>query len=128
MMTPATADLPRSIWHWHEHPRLVAWVSTPTGKVVLWLIATGLMPRRVALTVAPLVALVLIWPERRREILSVGSLWVAYRLLDVPVSKGTVGGLSFSFTSGISLIRSFKVLISFWFSTNRANSSLLFLS
>lgn len=104
MMTQATADPPRSIWHWHEHPRLVAWVSTPTGKVVLWLVATGLMPRRVALTVAPLVALVLIWPERRREILSVGSLWVAYRLLDLPLSKGTVGGIVLGMAAILGLV------------------------
>ena len=41
MMTQTTADPPRSIWQWHEHPQLVAWVSTPIGKLVLWLVATG---------------------------------------------------------------------------------------
>jgi len=61
------------------------------GKLVLWLVASGLMPWRVALTVAPLTALVLIRPAWRREILSLGSLWVAYRLVKLPSSMGTIG-------------------------------------
>lgn len=90
-MTRAIAARARPVWHWHEQPRLVSWAATSLGRVAVWLAATAIMPRRMALTVAPLFLLVLIWPERRRMILSLGSLWVAHRLLRLPWSVDTVG-------------------------------------
>lgn len=98
------ATISRSVWHWHEHPWLVAQALNPVGKVVLWMIATVLMPRWMAQTVAPLVVLVLIWPERRREILSLGSLWVAYRFLKVPWSADTAGWIVFGVVVLLGLV------------------------
>ena len=80
------------VWQWHEQPRLVALASTPLGKLLMWLAAVALIPDRERLIVAPLLALVLIRPGRRREILSLGSLWVAVRLVGLPWATGTTGG------------------------------------
>lgn len=94
----------RQVWQWHEHPWLVARVATPAGKLIVWLAALGLMPQRVAITVAPLVALVLIWPQRRREILSLGSLWVAYRFVGLPWSMDKLGWIMTGLAAALALV------------------------
>lgn len=66
----------------HEHPRLIAFAATVPGRVLVWLVATLLLaPSNSLYTISPLLALVLIAPQWRTQILSFGSIWVLGGLL-----------------------------------------------
>jgi len=74
----------RRVIDWHEHPRLIAWATTPSGRLVVWVAAAVLLQTRsrmTALLVLPLLALALMFPARRIELLALGALGAAYRLL-----------------------------------------------
>jgi hypothetical protein len=71
-----------SIRQLHEHPQLIAFAATTGGRILLWAAATLLLaPSRTVYLVSPLLALILIAPQWRVQILSVGSIFAFYRLL-----------------------------------------------
>ncbi len=71
----------RQILDWHEHPGLIGWAATPTGRLALWAAAAVLLPSRFRLLVLPLLALALVFPARRVDLLALGALATAYRFL-----------------------------------------------
>ena len=77
----------RRVLDWHEQPGLVAWVSTPVGRIALWAAAALLLPSRFRLLVLPVLALAWVFPARRIDFLALGSLFVAYRFLPDDAKK-----------------------------------------
>jgi hypothetical protein len=66
----------------HEHPQLIAVAATRRGRALVWFTATLLLlPNSMVYSISPLLALVLMAPHWRAQILSVGSVWVLHRLL-----------------------------------------------
>jgi len=66
----------------HEHPQLIQFAATPTGRVLVWVAATLLLaPSSTVYMISPLLALVLIAPRWRVQILSFGSVFALHRLL-----------------------------------------------
>lgn len=66
----------------HEHPRLIAHAATPGGRVLVWVVATLLLaPSTMVFSISPLLALVLIAPQWRAQILSIGSIYALDRML-----------------------------------------------
>jgi hypothetical protein len=71
----------RRVWRWHDEPALTAWVATPVGRAALWLAALLLVPGALRYPVALALAPMLVWPERRIDILALAALGVlVYRL------------------------------------------------
>ena len=90
----------------HEHPRLIEFASTPAGRILVWLAATLLLlPKRpVALLVSPILALLLLFPERRKGILVLGSFVAYFKIASdsglsepIPLLIGLVLVLVFSY-------------------------------
>jgi hypothetical protein len=69
----------RRISQLHENTRLIQFGATPAGRVLIWVAATGLLWHdfAVAAIVSPVIAMLLLFPDRRRAILAVGAL-IAY--------------------------------------------------
>lgn len=66
----------------HEHPQLIAFAATPEGRVLVWVTATLLLlPSSTVYLVSPLLALALVAPRWRIEILAFGSIFALYRLV-----------------------------------------------
>ena len=74
----------------HEHPELVGWAQTTTGRVLIWVLAALLLrPFEIAWLMLPALAVVMVMPSQRRLVLSVGAvcaiaLVVAARVGAVP--------------------------------------------
>jgi hypothetical protein len=79
---------PRRFLDWHERPGLVAWTTTPLGRLALWTAAALLLPARYRLLVLPLLALALVLPARRIDLLALGALLTAYKFLPKPARAG----------------------------------------
>lgn len=79
-------ELYRSISQLHENPGLLTFSATPLGQLGVWLLASALLWQSSLLQAVPLfLAAALIWPERVKQILGLGSLWY---LLDMLQSHG----------------------------------------
>ena len=62
------------LWRWHDEPALIAAAATPWGRALVWVAAVVLLPDAHRVPVALVLAPALIWPERRVEMLALGSL------------------------------------------------------
>lgn len=59
----------------HEHPELVAWAQTPIARLLIFVLAAVLLrPFELARLMIPALALVMLWPHRRRVILALGAV------------------------------------------------------
>ena len=80
---------------WHEDPRLIAWAATPVGRVAMWTATALLLPNKSRLLVLPLLALFLVFPERRTDLLALGALWILFdRLPDAARVAGPLPALA----------------------------------
>lgn len=72
--------------NWHEHPGLIAQIESVAGRALLWLFATlALLWHEVTVLMPLALALVMIFPQRRRLLLSMVAVGVfAERILEVP--------------------------------------------
>jgi hypothetical protein len=74
----------------HEDPRLIAFAATPRGRALTWLVATLLLaPNSMVFSISPILALVLIAPQWRTQILCLGSIFVLDRQLTSNGLSGT---------------------------------------
>ncbi len=74
----------RRMLDWHEHPGLIAWATTPLGRIAVWAAASLLLAPRLgplAPLVLPLLALAMAFPAWRIDLLALGALGVAYRFV-----------------------------------------------
>ena len=74
----------RRMLDWHEHPGLIAWATTPLGRVALWAASSLLLApklRPMAPLVLPLLTLAMAFPAWRVDLLALGALGVAYRFV-----------------------------------------------
>ena len=77
---------PSLLRDWHEHSGLIAWAETTAARVIVWSIATAMLFWHEVTALMPLaLALVMIFPQQRRLLLSVVAVAVlAERLLGEP--------------------------------------------
>ena len=108
----------KTIGDLHEDPKLIAFATTGTGRVVLWLISTALLwPSNRTLWISPLLALFLARPSWRRELLCVGSVAFLYRSLakqpvwqDTPIHLTVLIGTLFMVYAAYRIAREFRSL------------------
>lgn len=74
--------------HWHEDPWLLRHLATPGGQVLLLLLTALLLPEAQRLPVTLALALSMLAPAQRVQILAAASAWVLYQWLPKPVRLG----------------------------------------
>lgn len=75
----------RRLAHWHEDTWLLDRLATPAGQIALLLLTALLLPEAQRLPVTAALALSMLAPGYRVQILAAASLWVLYHWLPKPV-------------------------------------------
>ena len=74
----ATQRAYRKVSQLHEHPEVVAWGHTPSGQILIFVLAAVLLrPFELSWLVIPALALVMLMPHRRRLVLSLAAVAAA---------------------------------------------------
>jgi hypothetical protein len=92
----------RRLVNWHEDDWLAARLSEPAGQVLLLAAAALLLPSRDRVAIVVAVALTMVFPARRIEVLAVGSLWILYQRL--PDAVRAAGPLAVAIGAGAALV------------------------
>src|SRR5687768_4838191 len=90
--------------NWHEDEWLVSRLEEPIGKALLLAVAALLVPDPGRIPIVTALALMMLVPARRVEILAIGALWVLYERIPAAVVAAGPGAVVLGMVSVLGLL------------------------